>query len=266
MAMKLMRPKKETAWDQRLEEMFEDKDKKNTGMISLEEMNEIFDSFKMKLSISQVKPLLDSDGKIKKNDFVDYCVENKLFADNNKKDEEKEEKPDTNKRDKKKTSFFGFMKKKSSCQKSKLEKNLDKVEIAFKSMDKDGDGYIDWEEFKEVVGTKIGEEEAVKIFSNCDKSGDKRISLEEFRAMATSKREEAEEADRKFQNDLDKVEIAFRNLDKDGDGFIDWEEFREVAKGLDSQQAKQIFDACDKSGDKKISLEEFRDIANMKVM
>ena len=46
--------------------------------------------------------------------------------------------------------------------------------------------------------------------------------------MATSKREEAEEADRKFQNDLDKVEIAFRNLDKDGDGFIDWEEFREV--------------------------------------
>ena len=54
----------------------------------------------MKLNISQVKPLLDFDGQIKKNDFVDYCVENKLFADNNKKKEEREEKPDT-KRDRK---------------------------------------------------------------------------------------------------------------------------------------------------------------------
>ena len=137
------------------------------------------------------------------------------------------------------------MKKKSSWQKSKLEKDIEKVEAAFKSMDKDGDGYIDWEEFKEVVGSKIADEEAVKMFSNWDKvgnifsflsfhsfllfqSGDKRISMEEFRAMVSSKKEEAKAADRKFQKDLDKVELAFRNLDKDGDGFIDWEEFKEV--------------------------------------
>ena len=31
-----------------------------------------------------------------------------------------------------------------------MEKELDRVDTAFKKMDKDGDGYIDWEEFKQV--------------------------------------------------------------------------------------------------------------------
>ena len=46
--------------------------------------------------------------------------------------------------------------------------------------------------------------------------------------MANIKKAEAKEADRKFQRDLDKVEVAFRKMDKDGDGFIDWDEFKEV--------------------------------------
>ena len=45
------------------------------------------------------------------------------------------------------------MKKKCSSQEMKLEKVLDKVEAAFKNMDKDGDGYIDWEEFKQVISS-----------------------------------------------------------------------------------------------------------------
>ena len=64
--------------------------------------------------------------------------------------------------------------------------------------------------------------------------------------MANIKKTEAKEAERKFKSDLDKVEVAFRKLDKDGDGFIDWEEFKEVSKDLDSEQAKDIFEACDK--------------------
>ena len=64
--------------------------------------------------------------------------------------------------------------------------------------------------------------------------------------MANIKKTEAKEAERKFKSDLDKVEAAFRKLDKDGDGFIDWEEFKEVSKDLDSEQAKDIFEACDK--------------------
>ena len=32
----------------------------------------------------------------------------------------------------------------------KFKSDLDKVEVAFRNLDKDGDGFIDWEEFKEV--------------------------------------------------------------------------------------------------------------------
>ena len=55
----------------------------------------------------------------------------------------------------KKSHLFGFLKKKSSSQEMKLEKELDRVEAAFKKMDKDGDGYVDWEEFKQVKNRSI---------------------------------------------------------------------------------------------------------------
>ena len=32
----------------------------------------------------------------------------------------------------------------------KFKKDLDKVESAFRKLDQDGDGFIDWEEFKQV--------------------------------------------------------------------------------------------------------------------
>jgi Ca2+-binding EF-hand superfamily protein len=34
--------------------------------------------------------------------------------------------------------------------------------------------------------------------------------------------------DIKYQEDLNRVEAAFRQFDTDGDGFIDWEEFKQV--------------------------------------
>ena len=34
--------------------------------------------------------------------------------------------------------------------KKKFQNDLDKVEATFRKLDKDGDGFIDWEEFKQV--------------------------------------------------------------------------------------------------------------------
>ena len=31
-----------------------------------------------------------------------------------------------------------------------------------------------------------------------------------------------------YQEDMDRVEAAFKRLDTDGDGFIDWQEFKQV--------------------------------------
>ena len=51
--------------------------------------------------------------------------------------------------------------------KKRLKKDLDKVEAAFRKLDKDGDGYIDWEEFKEVT-KDLDVEQAKGIFEACD--------------------------------------------------------------------------------------------------
>jgi len=268
----MLRNKRNARWNKKLQELFQENDKNHTGSISLEQMLEIFRIYKVDLNVAHVKPLLDPTGQIKKNDFIDYCIEAKLMdlTDSTKerktsKDEKAKEMEDKLKKEKKKEgkkgSMFGFLKKNSLSEEKKMEAELDRVEVAFSKLDKDGDGYIDWEEFKQVAVKGIDLEQAERIFSACDQSGDNKISLDEFRTMANIKKEE----EKKFQNDLDKVEAAFRKLDKDGDGFIDWEEFKQVSKDLDSEDAKKIFDACDKSGDKKISLEEFRCMASMKV-
>ena len=51
------------------------------------------------MNIDKIKPPLDSNGQVKKTDFVDYCMEHKLLEI-----EEKEEKVDT-KKEKKKEVF-----------------------------------------------------------------------------------------------------------------------------------------------------------------
>ena len=44
---------------------------------------------------------------------------------------------------------------------------------------------------------------------------------------------------------VERVEAAFMKLDLDKDGFIDWNEFQQVAKHVDLNQARRIFETCD---------------------
>merc|ERR1712228_538024 len=67
-------------------------------------------------------------------------------------------------------------------------------------------------------------------------------------------KEEREENDKEY---IEQIEAAFMKLDLDKDGFIDWNEFQQVAKHVDLNQARRIFETCDESGDEKISLDEF---------
>ena len=86
---------------------------------------------------------------------------------------------------------------------------VDQVESAFSKLDIDQDGFIGWEEFRQVV-TNMSTGEAQRIFDSCDQvggiwytlyallyasigpfhfqNGDKKISLEEFQSMANMKK------------------------------------------------------------------------------
>ena len=51
---------------------------------------------------------------------------------------------------------------------------------------------------------------------------------------------------------VERVEAAFMKLDLDKDGFIDWNEFQQVAKHVDLNQARRIFETCDEVSLKQV--------------
>merc|ERR1711920_943587 len=62
----------------------------------------------------------------------------------------------------------------------------DSITAAFCTFDKNGDGYIDKSELKELMqadGVSAAVDTAAEIMQQVDKDGDGRISLEEFTAM-----------------------------------------------------------------------------------
>jgi len=179
-----------------LREIFEEWDTNQSGSISVDQMSEIYRIYKVELDLEDLQPRVGLGGQVKKNDFVEFSLENKLLditgVDHGKsrkaagsvRIKEEERKPSTKT---KKGREGGLL----CCGKGARESperpvNMDRVEAAFHKFDTDGDGFIDWEEFKQ-VSKNIDSEQARRIFETCDQSGDAKISLEEFRKMANTK-------------------------------------------------------------------------------
>jgi len=59
----------------------------------------------------------------------------------------------------------------------------DRVEHAFRKMDRDNSGFITWEEFAKKAHF-LTEDQTRRIFQACDKDGDGRITLEDLKSVA----------------------------------------------------------------------------------
>lgn len=198
MAFRVMRNKRNQRWTQRLHEIFQEWDKNQTGYISLETMTEIYRIYKVDIKVDDVRPKMDKNGNIKKNEFIELALEAKLLDISERKTPTAENSQSKNTRGSRKVDEFNDQglfcclpkkRKTKSDEDARFKSSVDRVEAAFTKFDTDGNGYIDWEEFKEVA-KNLEPEQAKRIFETCDSSGDRQISLAEFRMMANLKTEE----------------------------------------------------------------------------
>ena len=72
-------------------------------------------------------------------------------------------------------------------QQFKDTKNTALLEEAFKIIDRSGDGNLDIDEFKLLMGSSVSGEEAERLFAEADVDGDSSISLPEYIEMMTKR-------------------------------------------------------------------------------
>ena len=154
----------------------------------------------------------------------------------------------------------------------------DNIFVIFQTLDLDGTGKINFDEFKAGCFAQT-EEEQIETFNKMDKDGDGFINYQEFKeAFQTLKQavdgnngyqnqpQQNEEhllkiVEQKEQNDDkdDDILAIFQALDADGTGKINFEEFK---KGCASQQIdeiqKDVFINMDEDGDGFLDFQEFK--------
>ena len=123
----------------------------------------------------------------------------------------------------------------------------------FNFFDKDHDGKISLDEFRNVVmlitDEQITEEQITEMLKEVDLNRDGEIDFEEF--YTAVKKESTPEG----------IEEAFKTFDKNKDGFITAEELRRTMESMGEKVTKEeiddIIQTADLNGDGKISIEEF---------
>ena len=107
----------------------------------------------MELKVDEVKPRLDKSGNIRKNDFIEFSIECKVLDLTERKTNTETPKkgPKVSERRRENPGPGpGLLCCLPARKQDRKDSAMDRVEAAFRKFDSDGDGYIDWEEFKQV--------------------------------------------------------------------------------------------------------------------
>jgi len=142
------------------------------------------------------------------------------------------------------------------------EAEREKLRASFIAMDKDSNGFLTLNEFKEglaVLGSSVPADLA-EIMEHVDTNHDGGVEYTEFLAAAM---------DERLHRDEECCWKAFKAFDNDSDGFITKEELRGLIEGclgdqlrdqvpsIRSMSVENMFDSMDQDQDGQITFEEF---------
>lgn len=121
---------------------------------------------------------------------------------------------------------------------------------SFDSVDTDGDGSIDFNEFEKWHKTTLNErnnEKIKKTFAKFDTSRDQKLDVAEFVPLAYEY----------SQKPVDTVEQIFRRLDTNGDNIVDTNEAAIARKEFDAGIIDGVLAVADVNNDGQLTYEEF---------
>merc|ERR1712166_642631 len=143
------------------------------------------------------------------------------------------------------------------------DEQIEEIREAFVLFDADNSGAIDVRELKaamRALGFEVKKEELKKMISDIDNDGNGDIDFQEFREMMTGKmgekdaREDIEKVFKLFDDD-NTNKISFRNLRRVAE---------ELGENIDDEELQDMINQADRDGDGEINLDEFYRIMKKK--
>lgn len=137
-----------------------------------------------------------------------------------------------------------------------LEEGMD----LFREIDKDGSGFLNIKQVKEMsirLGQQLPEDKIQAMFNSLDKNKDGKIAPEEF--MEWFSAEETKEGIKSYFHQ--KILQIFKEIDIDNSGYLDEQELEDlsirIGHNLSKEKLKEIFKEMDLNEDGKIEINEF---------
>merc|ERR1719309_929099 len=159
------------------------------------------------------------------------------------------------------SSSFSSVKSTSYCSVGMTFGSVSDAKSAFQKFDINGDGVMDKDEMKKMMGFAAGKDvsssEVDAMFKKGDLDGDGQIDMQEFiKLMFPQTSSSLTKLQEKYKS-LNEVRAAFRKCDSDGDGHISLNELRAMMSGFSGAEVDAVFALADKDQSGGIDFNEF---------
>eukprot|EP01118_Nematostelium_gracile_P019968 TRINITY_DN949_c0_g1_i2.p2 TRINITY_DN949_c0_g1~~TRINITY_DN949_c0_g1_i2.p2 ORF type:complete len:157 (+),score=48.53 TRINITY_DN949_c0_g1_i2:90-560(+) len=139
------------------------------------------------------------------------------------------------------------------------EKQLEELKQSFRLFDKNGDGKITHSELRDAMkklGVDLSKKEVTELIKSVDKNKNGTVEFDEFVELMKDSFGEPSAEDEE-----NKLREAFKVFDRNGDGSISKDELVQVMKNLGrkltKQEAEDMLKSADTDGNGQIDYEEF---------